>query len=238
MRRLAGICLVGCLVLRASTSALGSTSASIIDTSNADVVEVVVAPPSPGTAPVSQQVQVKLPAPSANPLWGIPIKELSGTRDRPIFSSSRRPPPPAVVAPPVAAVPAPAQKPKEAERPQLSLLGTIVNGNDGFGIFMDQVTKAPVRIRIGASYQGWTLSSIHAGAASLERGRDSAVLAFPNPAGGQKGVSQVIAATGAPLQSLAPSFGFTGESPTPGEPPLTGTVAPPGRTFRNAPHRF
>src|SRR6201995_4331257 len=37
---------------------------------------------------------------SANPLWAIPLTKLSGTRDRPIFSPSRRPPPPVVAAEP------------------------------------------------------------------------------------------------------------------------------------------
>lgn len=34
----------------------------------------------------------------ANPLWAIPLKQLSNTRERPIFSPSRRPP--AVAGPP------------------------------------------------------------------------------------------------------------------------------------------
>jgi hypothetical protein len=33
--------------------------------------------------------------PSGNPLWAIPLKELSATRERPIFSPSRRAPAPA-----------------------------------------------------------------------------------------------------------------------------------------------
>ena len=33
------------------------------------------------------------PAPSGNPLWTLPLKQLSITRERPIFSPSRRPPP-------------------------------------------------------------------------------------------------------------------------------------------------
>ena len=39
------------------------------------------------------------PLPGGNPLWSIPLSALSATRERPIFSASRRPPQPAVVAP-------------------------------------------------------------------------------------------------------------------------------------------
>jgi general secretion pathway protein N len=108
--------------------------------------QVVTAPTAP--APVPER------ALSANPLWAIPLTALSGTRDRPIFSSSRRPPAPAVapaVVPKVAAVP----KPREPERPPLSLVGTIASGDEGFGIFLDQSTKAALRLKVGEDYQGW-----------------------------------------------------------------------------------
>ena len=92
------------------------------------------------------------PPPGGNPLWGIPLKLLSATRDRPIFSASRRPPP-IDAAPAAVAVAPPVQAPKPPERPQLSLVGTIVNGDDGFAIFLDQNTRAPLRLRMGADYQ-------------------------------------------------------------------------------------
>src|SRR5262245_42616607 len=73
--------------------------------------------------------------PSGNPLWAIPLKNLSATRERPIFSASRRPPPPAVkVAPYVP--PSPPAKPAEPDTPRLSLLGTISSGEEGIGIFL------------------------------------------------------------------------------------------------------
>ena len=63
----------------------------------------VVAPP---TAPAPER------ALSANPLWAIPLTQLSATRERPIFSPSRRPPPAAVAAEP-AIVKAPVVRKKE-----------------------------------------------------------------------------------------------------------------------------
>src|SRR5262249_29523717 len=34
------------------------------------------------------------PPPTGNPLWATPVGQLSATRERPLFSPSRRPPPP------------------------------------------------------------------------------------------------------------------------------------------------
>jgi len=48
-----------------------------------------------------------------------------------------------------------APKPRERERPQLNLVGTIAGGDEGFGIFLDQSTKARLRLKVGEDYQGW-----------------------------------------------------------------------------------
>jgi hypothetical protein len=134
--------------------------------------QAVTAPPAP--APVQER------ALSANPLWAIPLTALSGTRDRPIFSPSRRPPAPAVgpaAAPKVAAAP----KPRERERPQLNLVGTIASGEEGFGIFMDQSTKAALRLKVGEDYQGWKLRSVQGREAILEKDQLVYTLELPQP---------------------------------------------------------
>jgi general secretion pathway protein N len=143
--------------------------------------QVVVSPPAP--APVAER------ALSDNPLWGIPLTQLPVTRDRPIFSSSRRPPPPAVApaaVPKVVAVP----KPSEPERPQLSLLGTIVSDDEGFGIFLDQSTKVVLRLKVDEDYQGWKLRSVQGREATLEKDQQVVTLPLPQPGAGQ-GASEV-----------------------------------------------
>jgi hypothetical protein len=122
-------------------------------------------------APIRAQQKPTL---SPNPLWTIPLTVLNETRDRPIFSPSRRPIQMAPPAPVVQAAPAIATS-TEHERPQLTLLGTIVNETDGFGLFLDQATRTPFQLRLGASHQGWILNSVSAGSVILERGGDSAV---------------------------------------------------------------
>ena len=116
-----------------------------------------------------------------NPLWVIPLTALSGTRERPIFSSSRRPPAPAVAVAPVVKQAAVAPKPKDPERPKLFLVGTVANGRERFAIFLDQSTKAAVRLRMGDDYQGWKLRSVQGREATLEKDQEAVILALPQP---------------------------------------------------------
>ena len=143
-------------------------------------VQVLVSSPPP-VAPGSER------ALSANPLWAIPLSQLPITRDRPIFSPSRRPPPPAVAPaaiPKVAAVP----KPREPERPQLTLVGTIASDDEGFGIFLDQSTRSALRLKIGEDYQGWKLRSVQGREAVLEKDQQVVPLALPQPSAGQMAI--------------------------------------------------
>ncbi len=162
----------------AEDSRAGSPAASTIWEKAAAPAKAQVVTAPAARAPVVQQ------APSANPLWAIPLSALSGTRDRPIFSASRRPIPPAVAP---AAVPkmVAAPKPREPERPQLSLVGTIASGDEGFGIFLDQSTKAALRLKVGEDYQGWKLRSVHGREATLEKDQQVVTLALPQPGVGQ-----------------------------------------------------
>jgi general secretion pathway protein N len=119
---------------------------------------------------------------AGNPLWAIPLRSLSVTRERPLFSPSRRPPPPPVVAaayvPPVKPPP---PKPPEPDQPSLTLVGTIVETNGGIGIFIDQATRNVMRLRIGQDHEGWVLRSVHSREVGFERERRKATLALPPP---------------------------------------------------------
>ena len=117
---------------------------------------------------------------SANPLWEVPFEVLSGTRERPMFSSSRRPPPVAVAQVAVAKPPPP--KPAQEERPpQLALVGTVTGGDRSFGIFVDQTSKAALRLRTGEEYQGWRLRVVQGREATFARDQQTIVLNFPEP---------------------------------------------------------
>ena len=109
----------------------------------------------------------------ANPLWAIPIASLSATRERPIFSPSRRPP--------RAAALQQSMRGNETNRPLLALVGTVAATPDGIAIFRDERSKSIVRLRTGESHSGWTLTGVKAREATLLRDRDTAVLAIPSP---------------------------------------------------------
>jgi general secretion pathway protein N len=205
MSSLGRVCVVGCFWLVATVSALSVAHPAGIDMSDTDAA--ADARPQPSPPAQDQRVAQTGQPPSGNPLWGIPLKQLSATRDRPIFSPSRRPPPAAI---PVTAVATslPVQAPKQPERPQLSLIGTIVSGDDGFAIFVDQTTKAPLRIKLGAGYQGWMLRQIEARSVTLQKGEEVVMLSFPErtndrntPAGAE--FARTLPDPPAPLPPLA-----------------------------------
>jgi hypothetical protein len=151
--------------------AAGSPAAAAVPVVPPVTTVGIVAPP---TGPAQER------ALSANPLWAIPLAQLSATRERPIFSPSRRPPPVAVAAEPTTIKAAPVRK-KEAEAPQFALVGTIASDQDGFGIFLDQSTKEALRLKIGEDYQGWKLRAIRGREVTLEKDQLTAVLTLPQP---------------------------------------------------------
>jgi hypothetical protein len=110
-----------------------------------------------------------------NPLWGITLESLSATRDRPLFSPSRRPPP-AVVAP---NTPLRVMAPPEPEKPPLDLLGVVTGSGEGYAVFVNTATHAIVSLRTGEGNDGWILLGAKGGEAVLERHDRTIVVSFP-----------------------------------------------------------
>jgi general secretion pathway protein N len=81
----------------------------------------------------------------------------------------------------VAVAPPPRPKPVKVERPQLALVGTIAGPEQSFGIFVDQTTKAALRLRIGEEYHGWRLRAVASREVTLERDEQTTVLTLPPP---------------------------------------------------------
>ena len=174
---------IGILVcaLSAAAASLGLAANNPPRFDPRDEATSVPAIPSLGTEPT--------PAPpmSANPLWAIPLKSLSATRERPIFLPSRRAPAPA---PAVAAAyvepPKTAPPPPEPDRPALRLVGVVTGTADGFAVFISDTTRDIIRLKTGEGHEGWILRSVKAREAVLEKNRRSAVIELPQPAGSQK----------------------------------------------------
>lgn len=119
-------------------------------------------------------------APNANPLWTIPLTNLTATRERPVFSPSRRPPPAPVVATKAAAPPPPPPKPAEPEKPQLSLVGTILGeSGEGIGLFMIPADHTGLSLKTGQDHNGWILREVRARQVVLEKEQQTAILELP-----------------------------------------------------------
>jgi hypothetical protein len=126
-------------------------------------------------------------SPSGNPLLTLPLEQLSMTRDRPIFSQSRRPPPPKqTLVTPIAV--RQTVKSAEPERPTVSLRATIIGpkADEQIGVFIDSATQSVIRLRVGEDHEGWVLRAVKARQATLVKdGELVVVLDLPAPGEGE-----------------------------------------------------
>jgi len=128
---------------------------------NAPQVEGREGGPVPSQRVIPQTADAEQPVSAGNALWALPLEQLSITRERPLFSPSRRPPPPppTYVAP--VAVPQPL-KPPEPQRPAVSLIGTVTGTNIDVAVILETKTQNVVRLRVGEDHQGWVLRRVKA----------------------------------------------------------------------------
>jgi general secretion pathway protein N len=148
-----------------------------------------------------------------NPLWAIGPESLSATRDRPLFSPSRRPPPTVVVAPPPQSVAVVEVKPAAPERPPFMLLGTIVGAEARVALLQNRSSNAVLRVREGEVESGWRALKVDVRSIVLGKGSDRTTLEMPKPgeAGGAASPEGPLAAApavdaavvGAPIAAAA-----------------------------------
>jgi general secretion pathway protein N len=119
---------------------------------------------------------------AGNPLWTVPLRALSATRDRPLFSASRRPP---IETVPAAPLPQKQETlaPPPPERPLLTLVGTIVSREASLAVLQGSNTDAISRLRLGQENDGWQVQGIGLRAIVVEKGAQSVELALPRPNG-------------------------------------------------------
>jgi hypothetical protein len=128
--------------------------------------------PAAAKTPVARQTP-----PAGNPLWGIPIGSLSTTRERPVFSASRRPPAPLLAPVPVAEAPPP--KPAEPEQPPFTLVGTAIGKPQNVALIIEQTTKNLVRLHVSEAASGWYLRSVELRSMTLEKNSQTVTLNLP-----------------------------------------------------------
>jgi type II secretory pathway component PulC len=88
----------------------------------------------------------------ASPLAAYPLDRLSATRNRPLFTPSRRPPAPAP-APMVAAAPPP-------QPPKLILFGIVMDSDEARAVVGVGTGEKTRRVRIGDDIGGWKVTQI------------------------------------------------------------------------------
>jgi hypothetical protein len=92
----------------------------------------------------------------ANPLAAQSLDHLSGTRERPLFSPTRRPPPP----PATEAAPPSAPPPAPVPPPDIALLGVVLDGENARAIVRAGAAEKPMRLRVGDEIEGWKITAI------------------------------------------------------------------------------
>jgi hypothetical protein len=92
---------------------------------------------------------------SDNPLAAQPLDLFSGTRDRPLFSPTRRPPPPPP--PPVVERVAP---PAPVPPPNVVLLGVVTDDSGARAVVRSNSPDRIVRARLGEFIDGWQVTQI------------------------------------------------------------------------------
>jgi general secretion pathway protein N len=123
---------------------------------------------SPGSETGQDQAPVQAQG-GGNPLWAVPLAELSATGERPIFTPARRPSRPVATEAPGTSTPQQAQA--APDRPALSLLGTVTeaDGAGGIGIFIDDIAKRAMRLKAGEQHEGWALRRVQRGRVVMEK---------------------------------------------------------------------
>jgi general secretion pathway protein N len=191
-----------CAALMLGAPAHGANPSSPLDLPPSNVLPPPVEM-TPGVVGVPQRAPERVLDPSGNPLWAIPLSALTATRERPLFTPSRRAPAPAVAGPVAVAAPPPPPPSAEPERPALQLIGAIVGEHEGIAVFLDQATNNVIRLRTGQDHGGWVLSSVKGREATLTKDRRSETLALPVPGG--------PAMPAGPIGVMPPAGGKPGE---------------------------
>jgi hypothetical protein len=93
------------------------------------------------------------PARLVNPLAAQPLDGLAATRERPLFSPTRRPPPPPP--PPVVRAPEPPPPPPP---PNITLVGIVMDGEEARALVRTPSTI--MHARIGDDIEGWKVVQI------------------------------------------------------------------------------
>jgi hypothetical protein len=112
---------------------------------------LVAADASPQPPPYPGEGGAGLPS----PLAAQPLDRLSATRERPLFSPTRRPPPPP---PPVVVAPEPPPPPPPP--PDVALFGIVMDGDEAHAVVRAGPAAKIMQVRVGDDIGGWKVAQI------------------------------------------------------------------------------
>jgi hypothetical protein len=126
-------------------------------------------------------IDIEMPAVSGNPVAKVPLDRLSDTRNRPVFSRSRRPPaPPAPAA--IAARVEPASQPLPLPSPPgVALFGIVVGPQGARAYIATGAADRIIGVRPGDDVSGWTVTAITQSNLVLSRAERSATFTLFSP---------------------------------------------------------
>ena len=158
----------------------------------------IAAIPAPAADPAGQSEGHRDLAPPVSPLAAQPLDRVSNTRDRPLFSPTRRPPAPPPV---VAAAPPPPPPP-----PDVALLGVVMAGEEARAVVRTGPAAKILRVGIGDDIGGWKVGQIEGRqlvllldgrtatftmfAGNNKKGSSNASAAEPSPGGPYRNAAQ------------------------------------------------
>jgi hypothetical protein len=102
------------------------------------------------------------------------LDDLRQTRERPLFSATRRPPPKIDLS--QAAAPAP--PPPPIVPPAVTLIGVVLGAKDRAVIVQEKAATKPVRVTVGDDIEGWRVDSITSRSFVLKDGNRAVTLTF------------------------------------------------------------
>ncbi len=159
-----------------------------------------------------------------SPLAAQPLDRLSATRERPLFSPTRRPPPPP---PPVVIAPEPPPPPPPP--PDVALFGIVMDGDEAHAVVRAGAAGKIMRVRVGDDIGGWKVAQIEG--RRLVLSRDDRIATFMMFAGNSaSGAPQpgpeAPAANAQPPSQTQPQNQLRQNAPAPSDPQPPGARRP------------
>jgi hypothetical protein len=165
--------------------------------------------PAAATDPARPREEHRDVAPPVSPLAAQPLDRISNTRDRPLFSPTRRPPAP----PPVVAVAPPPPPPP----PDVALLGVVMDGEEARAVVRTGPAAKILRVGIGDDIGGWKVGQIEGRQlVLLLDGRTATFTMFAgNKTKNSSNANAAEPSSGEPYQNVAQQHQTTTDEPVP-----------------------